>query len=268
MHLFQQECQARGLCDEQGTRLENVDWRIVIASTSAPYSTDGGAVGITGVASQDGHRLSPPNLRTVGICRVTSDGLDFVVKRTSHSAQALLTNPVSMLHSKGQFLVGHSAEQWRFEGSHCTELTWTADEILQLVPKFTLTSFLGSHRLLKQEQQQLEQEQANTATRDKEHNTTAAQVSANRVALGSSKSHLVELIQMARMDLERGDIISLGDELKECVRPLRLLPERVECMLASPDASIMWDRWEWLRRGQKDKNNSDDWFNPQQLVPH
>lgn len=64
LHLFQQECQARGLCDEQGTRLENVDWRIVIASTSAPYSTDGGAVGITGVASQDGHRLSVSHMES------------------------------------------------------------------------------------------------------------------------------------------------------------------------------------------------------------
>ena len=34
LQLFQQECIARKLCDEQGNRLPNVDWRIVIASSA------------------------------------------------------------------------------------------------------------------------------------------------------------------------------------------------------------------------------------------
>lgn len=221
----------------------------------------------------------PPNLRTVGICRVSPDGLDFVVKHTSATAQALLTqHPVAMLHSKGNFLPGHSAEQWRFEGSHCIDLEWTVDEILQRVPRFTIISILGSHRLVKkqhkqQQEQLLKQERSTTTAQD---NDDPAPVSPNRIALANSKSRLVELMQTARMELENGGIC--GDELKECIRPLRLFPDRVECMLASPDASIMWDRWEWLRRPRNDEHSDDnddrnnanqmEWFNPQQLVPH
>lgn len=38
LHLFQQECRARGLCDDNGNRLDNVDWRIILASVVANTS--------------------------------------------------------------------------------------------------------------------------------------------------------------------------------------------------------------------------------------
>ena len=134
--------------------------------------------------------------------------------------------------------------------------------MVQSVPLFTLVSFLGSHRLLQQQQQQAQ------AETNKSSQEEPAVVSANRVAMGANKSHLVELMQTARMELESSPKQIPETELLQCVQPVRILPERVECMLASPDASIMWDRWEWLRRTTKQGEAEEEWCHPQQLVPH
>ncbi|KAL7562624.1 hypothetical protein ACA910_002526 [Epithemia clementina (nom. ined.)] len=256
LHLFQQECQARGFCNDKGQRQPNVDWRIVLASSSAPQHPQD---------KPDEHDLRPPNLRTVGLCRVSTQGLDFVVAKTksnnpSPSLQALLTHPVSMLHSRGHFLPGHMAEQWRFEGPACVSLDLSAEEILQQVPPFTIISLLGSYRLAQHEQEQPEQQQQQGDDNNKEEKEANVLVSPHRVAMGTSKSHLVEVMQTIRQELEQNQLNH--DELLACLRPLRLQPTRVECMLASPDASIMWDRWEWLH------DQNDEWYHPQQLVPH
>lgn len=233
LDLLQKECFGRGFCDNTGKRVQGVDWRFIIA--------------------MGGGNDRPPNLRTLNIAQLTSEGIDFVVKEGSSAATALENGTkVSFLHTQGQFLPGQSAEQWRGEGQ-C--VTLDLKEIIHLVPPFTVTSLVGSRRLLKGKQEQEEAAISSKNTAD-EH-----LVSAERAAVGTSKSHLVEVIQRTKYQLENGEIEM--DELATCIHAFRLKPLRVECMLAGPDSSVMWDRWEWLR-----ESHLDEWKDPKQLVPH
>lgn len=87
----------------------------------------------------------PPNLRTLGIQRVTKAGIDFCVKQGSASSKNFAAgNAVSILHSYGKYLPGEKAEQWRAEG-HCEKIPLL--EILDKVPHYTITSMVASKRL-------------------------------------------------------------------------------------------------------------------------
>ena len=197
-----------------------------------------------------------PSLRTVGIERVSSAGIDFVMKRNHKTAELLVKgHPISFLHTQGKHLPGERAEQWRGEGN-CVALELS--DVLDLIPHFTLTSMVASRRL------KLEQEQDALQEMSKD-------VSAERLAL-LNKSHFVEIIQRTRIELENGDI-SL-EELDQSIRAFRLQPDRVECMLGGPD-TIMWDRWEWLRESGDDNNDEStsgktglSWSEPKHLLPH
>jgi hypothetical protein len=87
----------------------------------------------------------PPNLRTLGIQRITEAGIDFCVKQGSASSKQFAAgNSVSILHSYGKYLPGEKAEQWRAEG-HCEKIPLL--EILDKVPHYTITSMVASKRL-------------------------------------------------------------------------------------------------------------------------
>jgi len=242
LHVLQQECQARGLCNGLGQRLPEADWRIAIAMAS------------------DGR---VPNIRTVTIERISSDGIDFCLKRGTAAAAALQhQQPVSFLHSQGKFLAGQSAEQWRGEGA-CVPLE--LDQVLDQIPPFTVTSMVGSTRMVKERRQETGNDNDNI-----DNPTTV--VSTDRAAVGSSKSHMREVMQTVRQELEQGQVSR--QELEDCIHPFRLQPERVECMIASPDNHVMWDRWEWLHQNYDNNSTGSsswqatDWNDAVLLVPH
>lgn len=195
----------------------------------------------------------PPNLRTVGIERITQAGIDFVIKQGSGVADSLSRGQeMSFLHTQGLFLPGQSAEQWRGEG-HC--LVLPLGEVLDEVPHFIITSMVGSKRIA-------------------DESTTGWPVDEPPVGDPNSRSsvenrsHLTEVMQRTRLELENGDVTL--EELNECIRAFRLQPDRIECMWASPDSSVLWDRWEW--RGENSPGDCPEgsiaWQAPRNLVPH
>lgn len=231
LEVLRKESHGRSLCDKQGCRLPGVHWVMSIALPANAAST-----------------TKAPSLRTIGIERISDAGIDFVMKRTSPTARSIEAGlPVSILYSQGKYLPGESTEQWRGEG-HCELLP--LPEILDLVPSFTMVSMVGSQRAV------------NTAQNDVLRQT---ETSGERMAV-PNKSHLTEIMQTTRMELENGDINM--EELESCIRAFRFQPTRMECMLGGPD-SIMWDRWEWLRAVPDEASDgSIPWRSPNHLVPH
>ena len=192
----------------------------------------------------------PPNLRTVGIERITQAGIDFVVKRGSMVADAMSRGQeLAFLHTQGQFLPGQSAEQWRGEG-HC--LVLPLGEVLDEVPHFIITSMVGSKRIAT--------ESASGWPVDE-----SSDESLQRSAV-ENRSHLTEVMQRTRLDLENGDVTL--EELNDCIRAFRLQPDRIECMWASPDSSVLWDRWEWQREPGECPEGTIAWQKARNLVPH
>jgi hypothetical protein len=172
------------------------------------------------------------------------------MKRGSSSAEAIATNdiPLAVLHSQGKYLPGERSEQWRGEG-HCSELPLS--RVLDLIPHFTITSLVGSKRL------EFEQKDNPAILHDG--------VSGDRSEM-LDKSHSTEVMQRARLELEKGDVSQ--EELEGCIRAFRFQPDRLECMLGGPE-SVMWERWEWLRdESEGAPTGAIAWNKPKRLVPH
>lgn len=185
----------------------------------------------------------------MGIERVSPHGIDFVMKRSHPAGDRLASqdSAIAFLHMQGQYLPGIKAEQWRGEG-FCQELALA--EILDLIPHFTITSMVGSRRS-KEEVTNLDE--------------LKNDVSEDRLAM-LSKSHMTEVMQKTRIELENGDISM--EELEASIRAFRLRPDRLECMIGGPE-SVMWDRWEWLRDTKNDgPRGSIEWNEPKHLIPH
>ena len=189
----------------------------------------------------------PPNCRTIGVERFSGGGIDFVMKYGSPTAQSVgAGTPVAALHQQGRFLPGEHAEQWRGEGK-CAVID--LGDVLDLIPHFTVTSMVASSRIAREKQEASEQEG----------------VSDGRLAM-RSKSHVTEVMQKTRIELENGDISM--NELKSCIAAFRFQPDRMECMLGGPD-TVMWDRWEWLRDPDVPSDiNKIAWAEAKHLVPH
>ena len=89
--------------------------------------------------------ITTPNLRTVGIQRISPAGIDFVMKKGCNASDNMaLEQPLAVLFSQGKYVPGQSAEQWRGEG-HCVKIP--LEEVLQCVPHYTLTGMLVSKRI-------------------------------------------------------------------------------------------------------------------------
>ena len=89
--------------------------------------------------------LKPPNLRTVGVQRVSPEGIDFVMKKGSGTCDSLASGrPLAILHLQGRYLPGETAEQWRGEGT-CERLP--LDELMDLLPHYTVAAMVSSKRI-------------------------------------------------------------------------------------------------------------------------
>jgi hypothetical protein len=87
-------------------------------------------------------------LRTVGVQRISKDGIDFVMKKGSGTCDSLASGrPLSILHMQGRYVPGETAEQWRGEG--ICEVR-PLDEILDLLPHYTIVAMLSSKRIEKE----------------------------------------------------------------------------------------------------------------------
>jgi hypothetical protein len=189
--------------------------------------------------------LKPPNLRTIGIERVSVDGIDFVMKRTSPtSVSATAGLPVSFMYQEGKFLPGQSAEQWRGEG-YCETIPLA--DISDLIPSFTATSIIASCRI------------AAEVNGETAKVVGIADESDGRLAM-MNKSRTTEVMQRTRNDLEHRAISM--DEMHEAMAAFRIKPTRLEYMHGGPD-TVMWDRWEWLR-----DRETGEWADPRHLIPH
>lgn len=128
LEMLRKESMNRNLCDLGGYRLPGVHWTFAIAMAPLPDM-----------------EVSTPNLRTVGIQRVSPRGIDFVTKRGSKVSECLaMEQPVATLYSIGKYIPGESAEQWRGEG-HCEKLPLT--DVLHCLPNYTVTGMLVSKRI-------------------------------------------------------------------------------------------------------------------------
>lgn len=89
----------------------------------------------------------PPNLRTVGVQRVSDAGIDFVMKKGSGTCDSLATGrPLSFLHLQGRYMPGETAEQWRGEG-FCERMPVLEPDILEKLPSYTVVSMVAAKRL-------------------------------------------------------------------------------------------------------------------------
>ena len=80
-----------------------------------------------------------------------------------------------------------------------------------------------------------------------------------------NQSHFTELVQRTRIELENGDVSD--EELEECLKAYRFLPDRMERMVGGPD-HIMWDRWEWTRTAGDCPEGRGDWEEASRLLPY
>ncbi|KAG7359113.1 hypothetical protein IV203_015702 [Nitzschia inconspicua] len=224
LDVIRKECVNRHLCDEHGYRRPGVHWVFSLAVTPDDIT-------------------QPPNLRTVGVQRISDDGIDFVMKKGSGTCDSLAAGrPLSILHLQGRYMPGETAEQWRGEG-YCERMVFTK-ELLDKLPSYTITSMVASKRLEKEMGNQVQ-----------ELNDGVSEV---RIKV-ENRSHLLEVMQMTRLEYENGDVSF--EEIDECIRPFRFHPTRLECMAGGPD-TVLWNRWEW----QIDENGL--WKEPAALLSH
>jgi len=84
----------------------------------------------------------PPNLRTVGVQRVSKDGIDFIMKAGCGTSKLLASGkPLSILHLQGRYMPGETVEQWRGEGV-CE--TRPLGEIVDKLPHYSIVAMLSS----------------------------------------------------------------------------------------------------------------------------
>mmetsp|Transcript_18655 Transcript_18655/g.45054 ORF Transcript_18655/g.45054 Transcript_18655/m.45054 type:complete len:271 (+) Transcript_18655:91-903(+) len=195
--VIRKECEGRHLCDEHGYRRPGVHWVFSLAVT--PDDTN-----------------QPPNLRTVGVQRISDAGIDFVMKKGSGTCDSLAEGrPLSFLHLQGRYMPGETAEQWRGEGV-CERMPVLEEDILKKLPSYTVVSMVASKRL--------ENEKAGTVE--------AASDSFDGRTKVDSKAHLTEVMQKTRIEYENGDISM--EEIDGAIRAFRFHPSRMECMAGGP----------------------------------
>jgi hypothetical protein len=213
----------KGLCDRDGFRVAGVHWVFSVAVNAA---------------SPD----KPPNLRTLGIQRVTDAGIDFVVKNGGASSRDLSAgHPMSILLSQGKYVPGEKAEQWRGEG-HAEKIPLS--QLLDKIPRYTITNMVATKRFAAERSEGESEERI----------------------LMKDKSHMTEVVQQARMELENGQVDE--QELESSISAYRFCPDRMERMKGGPD-SVLWERWEWSRADAGDcPEGTLAWNEPVYLLPH
>eukprot|EP00563_Minutocellus_polymorphus_P017397 CAMPEP_0197716650 /NCGR_PEP_ID=MMETSP1434-20131217/1463_1 /TAXON_ID=265543 /ORGANISM="Minutocellus polymorphus, Strain CCMP3303" /LENGTH=270 /DNA_ID=CAMNT_0043301041 /DNA_START=52 /DNA_END=864 /DNA_ORIENTATION=+ len=231
LELLAKESERRHLCDHDGYRTPGSHWTMALA-----------AAGET--------TCHAPNLRTVNIQRISSDGVGFVTKRAAASASCPYanSNPISFLYTVGKYKPGETVEQWRAEGS-CVPME--LGTILDRVPHYSIAETVATARLIAEKS-------AVGGNGDGAAGGTV-HVSDHRTSMGN-QSHFTELVQKTRVDLENGRIAD--EELEACLGAWTFEPRRLERMDGGPDA-IMWNRWEWLL-----SDDGKDWTEANHILPY
>jgi hypothetical protein len=211
LSMMKESAESKNLCDEFGFCLPHKHWTFTIA------------VNKTGFAA--------PTLKTVSFLRVSSDGIDFVMRNTPGSI--FFSEKVSFLYTQGKYSAGQTVTQWRADGTvHFIPLEW----LLSHIPDYTVTEMVATMRAMK------------------EVNEPAK---INRLSIGGQHSHFMEIIQQVRADLAEGKITV--DDLRNSIKAGRFVPENMERLQGGPD-QVMWDRMMWNMENGK-------WKEPKQLLP-
>lgn len=206
--LLRNRAMKKNLCDEHGGRLPGKFWTF---SMSASRATN---------------ELKAPNLKTVGLQRLTDEGIDFITLKKKKNG-LMNEQPISMLQTFGNYQIGEHVEQWRAEG-FCEELSDLKD-ILPYIPPNTIIEMIATNRVISSS---LDNDIA--PPNDVDHHSKLVQ----------NHAHLQEVVQTTRYELENGKIHL--NEMSQTIQGWRFVPTRVERLVGSPD-EIMWDRWEWIR---------------------
>ncbi|KAL3923303.1 MAG: hypothetical protein SGARI_006250 [Bacillariaceae sp.] len=135
LDAIRKECSVRNLCDAHGFRRPGVHWVFSLAVTPDDVS-------------------QAPDLRTVGVQRVSPQGIEYEKKKGSGTCDSLADGrPMSILHLQGRYLPGETAEQWRGEGI-CERMVLD-EEMVKTLPSYTVTSMVASKRLEKEKGDQV-----------------------------------------------------------------------------------------------------------------
>jgi len=216
------------LCDSDGVRRPSVHWVFQLA-VAQPFT-------------------APPTLKTVNFQRVSSLGLDFIMKRpdgSSANTVALLRErpPVSILYTSGNYTLGDTVEQWRGEG-FVEEIN--LKDIISIVPHYSIVGIVASKRAA----DQLHKIEGLVSQPPSELIET--EVHRTRI---EKHTKFIELVQKTRQELENGNVPP--EEIEATIIAFRFVPDRMERMVGGPDM-VTWDRWEWLLQNDTDGVQSWD----------
>eukprot|EP00586_Coscinodiscus_wailesii_P016656 CAMPEP_0172501824 /NCGR_PEP_ID=MMETSP1066-20121228/153880_1 /TAXON_ID=671091 /ORGANISM="Coscinodiscus wailesii, Strain CCMP2513" /LENGTH=184 /DNA_ID=CAMNT_0013276831 /DNA_START=285 /DNA_END=839 /DNA_ORIENTATION=+ len=184
----------------------------------------------------------------MNIQRVTNDGIDFITKKGFSSQRFADKNPVSILHTNGQYVAGEIVQQWRAEGI-CKPLDLV--DIIHKASDYTIAGIVASTRSTK--------DSVEGRTDESSQDDNLEMISEGRNPL-SATTEFTEIIQSTRNELEAGSVPL--EELNESIQAFRFCPSRVELMVGGPD-QVMWNRWEWKLLG-----DGKEWSKPIHILPH
>lgn len=228
LQLLRNSSAKLSLCDHvTGFRTPDKHWVFAVAVSVAPDKA--------------------PVLRTMNIQRVTDDGIDFITKKGFASKNFASENPVSIMHTSGEYTPGEVVQQWRAEGV-CEALDLS--EIIQQASDYTVSGIIASTRVTEDNKQ----DESKEAIDDK-----LTDISEGRNPLRET-SQFTDIIQSTRNELEAGSLPI--EELKQSIEAFRFCPSRVELMVGGPD-QLMWNRWEWQR-----SEGDSQWSEPKHILPH
>lgn len=167
----------------------------------------------------------------VNFQRVSENGIDFIMKNRGHASDLLFKKDqyISFLYTFGKYVPGQKIEQWRAQGlCHPMRLK----EFMGHAPPYNIVEMVASVRANKE----------------------------GDVREDMEMSHIVELVQETRVELEKGEIAI--SEIEDAVRAWRFVPHQVEKMVGGHN-QVMWDRKEWIR----EEGEAGDWVAPKRLMP-
>jgi hypothetical protein len=188
--------ESKSLCDEFGFRLPHKHWTFTLAVNKPGDDA--------------------PILKTVNFQRVSSEGIDFVIRNNPGSP--LFSEKVAFLYLQGKYKTGENVAQWRASGSvQSIPLEW----VLSHIPDYSITEIVATTRAMEELQEPAK---------------------LTKLSIGGQQSHFIEIIQQVRADLAEGKIPI--EELRNSIKAGRFVPENMERMQGGPD-DVVWDRWVW-----------------------
>jgi hypothetical protein len=178
--------ESKNLCDEFGFRLPDKHWTFNLA------------------VNKPGDEA--PVLKTVNFQRVSSEGIDFVVRNSPGSP--LFSEKVAFLYLQGKYKAGETVTQWRADGTvQSIPLEW----VLSHIPDYSITEIVATMRAM---------EELNEPAK------------LTKLSIGGQQSHFIEIIQQVRADLAEGKIPI--EELRNSIKAGRFIPESIERMRVDP----------------------------------